>query len=402
MRNIVAAWLLLAALLRADTYVVVDISQGISKAVYNELGLLTFPEMKSEENIYREGEKVHLYAFSETRALAKSFVYHDRNRHEAAYKKGKKVFLSFFSQVRKHGVKKRKQLGMNVIFVIDTSGSMKQNGVMDEVKQTVAYLIRAKSKKAKIAIVTFDGKKGMKPAKRARVVADFTRDKRKLLAAVDAIEPSRYDTFLGEGLDRAQALLDRIGTRRTVVMLFTDGKAVDDAEKAHRIVERFKREGVRLKVVAVGGADAQMLQSFSTTGYVFNATSEDLRAMRYAMQVGSDPLFLRLNDFLDNAPPIKAGDRLIVYSRMMNVDAQSDFYIVPNTASERFYEEMKRTNEKRGSTITLNGAAVYVRVLGRIDASRLNDLKLFYRRYFGDAGGSLRYFSTAPLSKERL
>jgi len=386
----------------ANTYVVIDIAQGITKKEYNEVGQLTNPDRKSERDIYSHEENVYLYSFNEKNALSKEFTYQQRNKNENGYKSAKKEFNNFFSQVKKHGVKKRKSVSSNIIFLVDTSGSMKKNNVMQDVKSTIKYLINAKSKKSQVAIVTFDGKKNMQEAKRAKILSGFESSKSKLLATVDTIKPSKYDTFLGSGLQRVSSLLSSVDSKNTLVLLFTDGKAVDDYDKALKSIEKFKSEGIKLKVVAVGGADVDMLKSFSTSGYVFNATSSDLKGMAYGMSVGNDELFLRLNNFLENNPALTSDDRVIIYSSMMNVDAQSDFFIVPNLASQSFYDEMKKINKNRNVDLKFNGAKVYVRLLGKMSASEVNNLKIFYKRFFKDSGADLKFFANSQLSQVKL
>jgi uncharacterized protein YegL len=386
--------------LMADTYVVVDIAQGISKKEYNEVGKLTYPDRK--KNIYKDHENVNLYSFNSTNALSKEFKYRERNKDEEAYKDGKKRFISFFKKVKRYGVKKRHYISSNIIFLVDTSGSMKKNNVMTDVKDTMKYLINAKSQKSKVAIVTFDGTKKMKESQRSHVISGFETSKKKLLKSTESIRPSRYDTFLGSGLARVEQLMKNVNTKKTMILLFTDGKAVNDKTKALKIIDKLKNKEVKVKIVAVGGADVEMLKSFSTSGYVFNATSGDLKSMTYGMSVGNDEIFLRLNNFLENSPKLSKNDRLIIYSSMMNVDAKSDFFIVPNISSTDFYREMKEINNARSVNIKLNGAKVYVRLLGKMNATQVNNLKIFYKHYFKDAGGDVHFFGNSELSKYKL
>ncbi|MDF1878139.1 VWA domain-containing protein [Sulfurimonas sp. SAG-AH-194-C20] len=402
MFKILTALILSIGVLSASTYVVVDIAQGISKKEYKELGKLTYPDKKDKRNIYKHKEEIFLYSFNATNTLSSDFTYLQRDKDEDAWKESKKSFMSFFSKVNAYGVKKKNKASPNIIFLVDTSGSMKKNGVMDDVKSTIKYLINAKSEKAKVAIVSFDGKKNMKESTRAKILCNFSKSNTKLNSVVSSMKPSRYDTFLGSGLLRVERLLSQVDIKKTLVLLFTDGKAVDDKEKALKIIKRFKSSGIKLKVVAVGGADVDMLKSFSTTGYVFNATSNDLKSMTYGMSVGSDELFLRLNSFLENSPKITKNDRLIIYSSMMNVDTQSDFFIVPNIASKNFYKEMQKINEDRSINVKLHGAKVYVRLIGKMDATRENNLKIFYKRFFKEAGGELKFFANSSLSKSKI
>ena len=124
--------------------------------------------------------------------------------------------------------------------------------------------------------------------------------------------------------------------------------------------------------------------------------------MTYGMSVGSDEIFLRVNNFLENSPKMTQKDRLVIYSTMMNVDTQSDFFIVPNIASKNFYNEIKQINKNRNVNLKLGGAKVYVRLIGKMSATQINNLKIFYKRYFEDANGDLKFFSNGSLSKSKL
>lgn len=393
--------LALSIVLSADSFIVVDIAQGMKKHEYKELGKLAYPDKKVSSSIYENGEKVYLYAFNGTQSLSNEFEYSEKNENETQWKKGKNSYLSFFKKVRKEGVKKNKYVNANIIFVVDTSGSMKHDGVMEQVKDTMRYLVKAKSKKSRIAVVSFDGKQGMKDSKKARIVQNFTSSKSDLIHSIDSIHYSKYDTFMGEGLERAKSLLSN-AKPNTLVLLFTDGKAIDDKNKALNIVKQFKRDKVKLKVVAVGGADVDMLKQFSTTGYVFNATSSDLKEMSYAISLGSDEIFLRLNNFFENSPALKPNDNLIMYSSMMNVDNENDFYVVPNLASKAFYKEVQGINKLRGVKLNLQGVKVYIRLLGKMSASDVNTLKQFWKRYFQDSGAKLMFFANSSLHQNKF
>jgi uncharacterized protein YegL len=388
--------------LQANTFIVVDIAQGIEKKEYKEVGRLTIPNRKTSKDIYTHKEKVFLYSFNATNAISQEFVYLQRDKDEDGFKEGVGTFKKFFAKIKKYGIKKKKVVGSNIIFLIDTSGSMKKNGVLEDVKNTMKYFINAKSTKAKIAIVTFDGKRHMKESKRAKVLTGFEKSKVKLLRIIDNIEASKNDTFLGSGLSRVQSLLSQVNNKKTMILLFTDGRAVDDKSKALSIIQNFKNNNVKLKVVAVGGADVDMLKSFSTTGHVYDATSTDLKTLFVSMGVGSDEIFLRLNNFFENSPKLTKNDKIIIYSSMMNVDSANDFFIVPNISSKRFYKEAEEINDNRSVHLQLNGAKVYIRLLGKMNATQVNNLKIFYKHYFRDAGGEVIFFANSSLSKVKL
>jgi len=402
MYKILLLALLAMSLEAKNIYIVTDVSNGITRPIYNELGNLTQPSKNVENDLYHKGDNVVLTAFRANGSVSKEFTYYPRNKKESAWKKSRKEHASFFNALKKAGVKKRAPIRSNIIFLVDTSGSMKQGDVIGEVQNTMTYLINAKSKKSKVAIVTFDGKQNMKPSNRSRVTQNFTVNKSELLDSVSTLKVSRYDTFLGSGLQKVQRLLGEVNSKNTLVLIFTDGKEINDHKEALKLTKRFKQQKINMKVVAVGGADIEMLKKFSTTGYIFNATSNDLKDMMQGISLNNDPLFLQLNSILENNKPLKPGDTLILYSSMMNVDSSSDFYIIPNLGSSIFYNELKKINQDRGVVMSLEGVNVYVRVTGEMDAEKVNQLKLFYKRFFKDQGANLRFFTNSNLTKAKF
>jgi len=394
---------LTVSLLLGDTYVFVDLSKGMSLKSYNELGKLTM--IKSGKTIYKNREKVYLFAFKGTSVMkAEPFIYYEKRVAEAKYKKGRKKHLSFFKKLKK-AIKppRKKQINANVVFVVDTSGSMvsKHNNYLREVKDAMKTLIKHKSKKAKISIVTFDGKANMPTSKRSHIVADNLKSKRELLDAIESIKVSRYDTFLGSGLDKAASLLPKRSKKKSVIMIFTDGNKINDYKDAKEKVESLKQKGIEVKVVAIGGADVSMLKNFSTSGYVYNATTNDLQGIVEAISITSDEIILRLNTFL-NTKKLSKDDKIIIYSSMQNVDSISDFTLIPNLGDKNFYKEFEQQNRQRGIDFDFNKAKVYVRIVGNPGAEETQKLSIFWKRFFKEHHADLRYFEDAKLTKSEI
>lgn len=405
MKKLVFVWIALLALsLQADVSIFIDLSKGMSDEEFNELGKLAYPKKHSEDTIYKKGERVHLYAFKGTHVLKKGFTYYPSDVDEKRYIKARKVYRSFFSKVNKSKKPpKKERINANVVFVVDTSGSMvnARHDHLAAVKEAMKELVRNKAKKAKISIVTFDGKKGMKESKRSKIIIENETNRKKLLRTIDSIKVSRYDTFLGSGLKKAANLLPRRSKRKSVVMIFTDGAEVNDYDTALREVSHLKKNGVSVKVVAVGGADVDMLKHFSSSGYVFNATKADLQSIIKDVSMNTDEIVLRLDDFLAMAP-LKSGDRFILYSSMENIDNISDFSLIPNVSSKIFFDEFEKQNKERNIEVNFNGAKLFVRVTGNASAAEIKRLKTFWTRYFKAHNADLRYFSASELQKDEV
>ena len=389
----------------ADTFLLLDLSKGMRSSEYKEAGRLTYVYLKQDKSIYNINEHVYTFAFKQSILFSgRPFVYYPKNKNEGYYKKAQRKHLSFFKKIRR-GIKspRKDRINANVVFVVDTSGSMvsKKRDYLSDVKFAMQKLVRNKSPKARVSIVTFDGKKFMKNSARSKIIADNITSKEELLKKIASIKVSRYDTYLGSGLQKAFTLLPRNSKRKSVVMIFTDGNEINDFQEAKREFKKFKRNNIDVKVVAVGGANVSMLKEFSTSGYVFNATSNDLQDIIKQVSTNSDEIFLAFDNFFGIHQP-KKGDRIIIYSSMQNIDAVSDFTLVPNVASKAFYEELKKQNKARGINIRLDGVDVYVRVIGEQRFEDVKKLKLFWGRFFKDTGANLKFFADTTLQKEDL
>ncbi len=390
--------------LHADVSIVVDLSKGVTNSEFKELINLSFPKKHQEETIYKNAERVHLYAFKGVHSIKKDFIYFGSRVDGKKNKAARKKYMEFFTKVKKYKkAPKKERINANVVFVVDTSGSMqnRHHDYLASVKEAMKELVRNKSKKAKISIVTFDGTKKMKASQRSRIIAQNLQSKSKLMQKIDSIKVSKYDTFLGSGLQKAQSLLPQRSKRKSVIMIFTDGAEINDYDDAIAKVHTLKKKGIEIKVVAVGGADVTMLKQFSTSGYVFNATRADLQSIIKNISMNTDEIILRLDDFLSMYSS-KDGDTFLLYSSMENIDSISDFTLIPNITSKTFYKEFEEQNRERGIDIDFKNANLYARVLGEKSPEETKRLKTFWSRYFRDHNANLRYFSTSELEKSGL
>jgi uncharacterized protein YegL len=385
-----------------NDYIVVDLSRGISKKEFNELGRLTQPKKKAEDSIYKNGDNSYLLAFNSTSVINREFKYSEIYKNESNWKDAFIAHRKFFKSIKPAIKIKKELIRANIIFLVDTSGSMIKNDLIGDVKDTMHYLIDAKSKRAQVSIVTFDGKKGMSDDKKSKTLLKYEEDKTKLHSIVDKIKASHYDTFLGSGLKKVKRLLSSSPKEKTVVMIFTDGKEIDDYKLALTMINKFKVQNINVKVVAVGGADVDMLRKFSSSGFVYNATAGDLRGIVKDISINNDDIFLRVNSFMQNSPKPTKKDKFIFYSSMINVDNSSDFNIVPNIASKEFYDEVMKHNKANSLDFNFNGARVFVRLTGKMSAEYVNKLRIFWSRFFKDHGAKLEFFGNTNLSKNKL
>lgn len=110
--------------------------------------------------------------------------------------------------------------GLEVVLVIDTSGSMKEDGAMDAAKAAAARFLEMLPSEVAVGIVAF--------ADRPRLVSVLTTDRALLNAAVDALEATG-ETALYDALVVARSMFSGRTSDRQIVLLSDGGNTVGSA-----------------------------------------------------------------------------------------------------------------------------------------------------------------------------
>ena len=168
------------------------------------------------------------------------------------------VFPSPWSQGRKlvrigikgYSVERASRPHANLVFLIDTSGSMQEPNKLPLVKQSLEMLLGELAPNDTVAIVTYAGYAGtaLEPTR--------VRDKQKILNVIDSLGAGG-STAGAEGIRQAYTLaeanLDPTGVNR--VILATDGDfnvGITDQEELKGYIEREREKGVFLSVLGYG------------------------------------------------------------------------------------------------------------------------------------------------------
>nr|WP_035645800.1 VWA domain-containing protein [Bradyrhizobium sp. ORS 285] len=141
----------------------------------------------------------------------------------------------------------------NLVFLIDTSGSMQPLNRLPLVKQSLAMLVTQLQPEDRIAIVTYAGNAG------TALEPTSVSEKAKILATIDRLEAGG-STAGAEGIRRAYALaeqnFDANGVNR--VILATDGDfnvGITNKDELKGFVERQREKGIFLSVLGVGAGN---------------------------------------------------------------------------------------------------------------------------------------------------
>ncbi len=139
----------------------------------------------------------------------------------------------------------------DIVFVLDRSGSMNQNGKMDQAKEALRFCIKSLNSNDRFSIVTFAT--GVEMLGETLVAA--SEGKERALRWVDGIEAAG-GTNIEEGLEEGLRLLKNRSDRVPMVFFITDGLPTIGETNFDRLLEKVKERAAerqtRLYVFGVG------------------------------------------------------------------------------------------------------------------------------------------------------
>jgi Ca-activated chloride channel family protein len=227
--------------------------------------------------------------------------------------------------IKGYAVQKATRPRANLVFLIDTSGSMNEPNKLPLVKQSLKLLIDELDANDKVAIVTYAGYAGtaLEPTPASQ--------KAKIIGVIDQLGAGG-STAGAEGIRQAYALaeanLDPQGVNR--VMLATDGDfnvGITNQDELKGYVERERGKGVFLSVLGygMGNYNDALMQTLAQNGNGAAAYIDTLsEARKTLVEEASSTLFPIAKDVkiqVEFNPAAVAEYRLIGYeTRMLNRD----------------------------------------------------------------------------------
>jgi Ca-activated chloride channel family protein len=227
--------------------------------------------------------------------------------------------------IRGYDVEQRARPHANLVFLIDTSGSMQEPNKLPLVKQSLEMLLDELSPSDTVAIVTYAGYAGtaLEPTE--------VRDKHRIEAVIDSLGAGG-STAGAEGIRQAynlaEANLDPHGVNR--VILATDGDfnvGITNQEELKGYIEREREKGVFLSVLGygMGNYNDALMQVLAQNGNGTAAYIDTLSEARKALvEEASSTLFPIAKDVkiqVEFNPAAVAEYRLIGYeTRALNRD----------------------------------------------------------------------------------
>ena len=298
--------------------------------------------------------------------------------------------------VRGFDIEKAERPPMNVVLLVDVSGSMGPADRLPLLKQGFRLFADSLRPQDRVAIVTY--------ASGTAVALEPTtgQDKQKILGAIDALGAGG-STAGSEGLQRAYALAERHFDRAAVnrVILATDGDfnvGITDPRELERFVADKRKSGVYLSILGVGAGNLNdaLIQRLTQSGNGNAAYIDSLLEARKALseELGST-MFPIANDVkmqVEFNPAQVAAYRLIGYETRMlarqdfkddKVDAgdmgaghtvTAIYEITPASAAGKLVDPLRYGGGKKAAPAAKSDELCFVRVRYKLPgeaASRL-------------------------------
>lgn len=383
--------------------VVTDTSQGINAKEGMEVMALIDP-IKSP--LFEDEDTLYGYVFTDKKRLKKIGQYVDKSTS----KKGNKdfynnVFLVYFNTVKSFVQKnKTKQIDMaekDIVFLIDTSGSMNKPNVENNIKKVLHKTILNKGEKVNIALVTFDGHESFKRGENSNVLLNFTNQLNSINNAIDSIDFSHFNTLLGEGLSTAIELLKERKSKSKMIILLSDGDDIFDNKLALEQIKNAEKNNILVKPFALDDASITTLQQYSSNGKVYDVKSNDFDNLATAPKSKfKNTIFMNLASISNtvlNKNNLK-DNLLIIYSPMIEISNLFDFNLIPNLSDDLFYNEVIQKINENKLDIDFNGYKVYIRLTGNPSAQKENELRIFWTRFIKEHNGKLEWINKEDLT----
>jgi Ca-activated chloride channel homolog len=213
----------------------------------------------------------------------------------------------------------------NLVFLIDTSGSMNAPNRLPLVKQSLALLLTQLQPRDRVAIVTYAGNAG------TALESTPASERAKILGVIERLEAGG-STAGGEGIRQAYALAERnydpAGVNR--VILATDGDfnvGITSRDELKGFIERERGKGIFLSVLGfgMGNYNDAMMQALAQNGNGVAAYIDTLNeARKVLVEEATSQLFPIAKDVkiqVEFNPATVAEYRLVGYeTRLLNRD----------------------------------------------------------------------------------
>jgi Ca-activated chloride channel family protein len=196
--------------------------------------------------------------------------------------------------------------GRDLVFVLDTSGSMDESGYSADNTQASKFLILQNLIK-KFVTKRFDDNVGVVVfGSYAFSTVPITYDMHSLVYMLDFLEVGMAgsSTAIGDGIARALEMLQKSHTKSKIIVLVTDGYQNSGTTKIKDAVNLAKKMHVKIYTIGVGKKsdyDASLLEKIAkdTSGRSFAAADANALQDVYSQLNGLEPSKIRSQHYLN-------------------------------------------------------------------------------------------------------
>jgi len=217
-----------------------------------------------------------------------------------------------------------KRKGRDLVFVLDTSGSMAESGFSQEEPQKRKFELLKELLK-KFISSRYDDNVGVALfGSYAFAAVPLTYDMKSINFLLNFFDVgiAGDSTAIGDGLRSGLRLLDKGEAKEKVLILITDGYQNSGATSIQKAVENAKKMGVKIYTIGIGEKryfDAKLLELIAkeTNGKMFTATNAKMLREVYKNIDSLEPSKIRSQHYLNKEPlyiyPLSAAAVLLTF-----------------------------------------------------------------------------------------
>ncbi len=218
--------------------------------------LLTIPVIYYLYTIYQRKKRASALKFSNLSIIkGASDKKTSMRRNLPFYLLSLVIVLMVLGLANPHIPLKQTKEGVNVVLVIDDSGSMQATDYtptrLEAAKRSAAILVRNLDPKDNVGIVIFESG--------ATTAAYLTPYKDRALEKLKAIEPKKGKTAIGDGLALAIDMATSIPNKKKVVILLSDGVNNAGVVSPDEAVQFAKTEKIQVNAIGMGSTSPVVL-----------------------------------------------------------------------------------------------------------------------------------------------
>lgn len=137
---------------------------------------------------------------------------------------------------------------LSVVLAVDTSGSMKQHGRMEQARAAAGVFFRELPAKAEAGLILFDDK--------LRLIQPLGKDRGRLTSQIEKVQPEGGTAYL-DACKKAVELLQGIAGKEKAIVVMTDGVDLNSTATLEQVIHSANDARVRIYPIGIGRPGGQ-------------------------------------------------------------------------------------------------------------------------------------------------